>query len=108
MTSVTSPAGAKAWRQRRSAAPETAAETAAVLRLLMVQPWLVAGRDDVAIAAMRRNEEAVREVLGRLGWVLVADRDFIRLPKSPPVRRDAWAAGGPGPLTCSWFFLLVA
>lgn len=43
-----------------------------------------------------------------LGWVLVTDRDFVRLCKSPPVRRDAWAAGGPGPLTCSWFFLLVA
>ncbi|MBO4161223.1 TIGR02678 family protein [Micromonospora antibiotica] len=107
MSSTTS-AGAKAWRQRRAAEPETAAETAAVLRLLMVQPWLVAGRDDTAIATVRRNEEAVREVLGRLGWVLVVDRDFVRLRKSPPVRRDAWAADGPGPLTCSWFFLLVA
>jgi uncharacterized protein (TIGR02678 family) len=100
--------GAKAWRQRRTDAPETAAETASVLRQLMVQPWLVAGRDDVAIAAVRRNEAAIREVLGRLGWVLVAERDFVRLRKSPPVRRDAWAATGPTPLTSSWFFLLVA
>jgi uncharacterized protein (TIGR02678 family) len=100
--------GAKAWRQRLANAPETAAETAAVLRLLMVQPWLVAGRDDVAIATVRRNDAAIREVLARLGWVLVVERDFVRLRKSPPVRRDAWAATGPNPLTSSWFFLLVA
>ncbi len=87
---------------------EAAAETAIVLRLLMVQPWLVAGRDDGAIATVRRNESAVREALGRLGWVLIVERDFVRLRKSPPVRRDAWAAAGPNPLTCSWFFLLVA
>src|SRR3954468_3174701 len=95
------PAGAKAWRERRTIAPEAAAETATVLRLLMVQPWLVAGRDDAAIATVRRNEEAVREVLSRLGWVLVVDRDFVRLRKSAPVRRDAWAAAGPSPRTCS-------
>lgn len=100
--------GAKAWRQRLASAPETAAETAAVLRLLMVQPWLVAGRDDVAIATVRRNDAAIREVLARLGWVLVVERDFVRLRKSPPMRRDAWAATGPSPLTSSWFFLLVA
>src|SRR5690242_3736574 len=108
MTEMTMSAGAKAWRQRRATAPEAPAEIAAVLRLLMVQPWLVAGRDDAAIAAVRRHEEAVREVLARLGWVLVVDRDFVRLRKSPPVRREAWAAGGPAPLTCSWYFLLVA
>ncbi|WP_433789628.1 DUF2398 family protein [Actinoplanes sp. CA-252034] len=101
-------AGSKAWRQRRTTAPEAAAETAAVLRLLMVRPWLVAGRDDGAIATVRRNEDAVREVLDRLGWVIVVDRDFVRLRKSPPVRREAWAAAGPSPRTCSWFFLLVA
>jgi hypothetical protein len=100
-------AGARAWRQR-TGRPEAAAETAAVLRLLMVRPWLIAGRDDGAIATVRRNEAAVRDVLGRLGWVLVVERDFVRLRKSPPVRRYAWAAGGPSPLASSWFFLLVA
>ncbi|MBT8228387.1 MAG: TIGR02678 family protein [Dactylosporangium sp.] len=107
MTSTTS-SGARAWRQRRGQPPEASAETAAVLRLLLVRPWLIAGRDDGAIATVRRNEAAVRDALARLGWVLVVDRDFVRLRKSPPVRREAWAASGPGPLTCSWFFLLVA
>jgi uncharacterized protein (TIGR02678 family) len=106
MSGTTSPA-AKAWR-RRAQAPEATAETAAVLRLLMVRPWLIAGRDEGAIATVRRNEAAVREALARLGWVLVIDRDFVRLRKSAPVRRQAWAASGPNPLTCSWFFLLVA
>src|SRR6266508_1599481 len=107
MTGMELPTG-RARRQRRGHEPEAAAETASVLRLLMVQPWLVAGRDDAAIATVRRNEAAVRDALGRLGWVLVVERDIVRLRKSPPVRRDAWAAGGPNPLTCSWFFLLVA
>jgi uncharacterized protein (TIGR02678 family) len=93
---------------RRAWAPEADAETAAMLRLLAVRPWLVAGRDDEAIAAVRRNLPAIRDVFDRLGWVLVAERDLVRLRKSPPVRRDAWAATGPAPLTCSWFFLLVA
>jgi uncharacterized protein (TIGR02678 family) len=39
---------------------------------------------------------------------LVVERDLIRLRKSPPVRREAWAADGPTPLQASWFFLLVA
>lgn len=95
--------------RQRGSGPEAAEETAAVLRRLMVQPWLVGGRDDDAIGAVRRNIGQVRDAVGRLGWVLVDDeRDFIRLRKSPPVRRDAWAVSGPRPLTCSWFFLLVA
>ncbi|MCP2328434.1 uncharacterized protein (TIGR02678 family) [Hamadaea flava] len=105
MTTTSNP---KAWRRRSGHGPEAAAETAAALRLLMVQPWLVAGRDDIAIATVRRNETSIRDVLARLGWVLVVDRDFVRLRKSAPVRRDAWAVNGPNPLTCSWFFLLVA
>lgn len=94
-------------RQRRTS-PEAAFETAAVLRLLMWKPWLIAGRDDDAIGAVRRNLAAIRDAVGKLGWVLIAERDFVRLRKSPPTRRDAWAAHGPKPLTCVWFFLLVA
>ena len=95
-------------RQRKAWTPEADDETAAVLRRLAVKPWLVGGRDDEQLAAVRRNEAAVRSVLNRLGWVLVVERDLVRLRKSPPPRSVAWAAGGPAPLTCSWFFLLVA
>ncbi|UOY03713.1 TIGR02678 family protein [Blastococcus sp. PRF04-17] len=66
------------------------------------------GRDDEAIAAIRRNLDAVRDALNRLGWVLVVERDLIRLRKSSPVRREAWAATAPPSATCTWFFLLVA
>ena len=88
--------------------PEASVETAAVLRRLAVRPWLITGRDDPDIGAVRRNVDAIRETLARLGWVLVVERDFIRLRKSPPVRRVAWSAEGPTPLQASWFFLLVA
>src|SRR5262245_32344610 len=88
--------------------PEASAETAAILRRLAVRPWLIAGRDDGDIAALRRNLEAARETLARLGWVLVVERDFIRLRKSAPLRREAWSTDGPTPVQCSWFFLLVA
>lgn len=93
---------------RLALAPDAETEIAGVLRLLAVQPWLVAGRDDAAIGAVRRNLEAVRAVLSRLGWVLVVERDLVRLLKSPPPRLDDWAVTAPGPLTCSWFFLLAA
>jgi uncharacterized protein (TIGR02678 family) len=95
-------------RRRRYWAPGADAEVAAVLRQLAVRPWLVAGRDDAAIAAVRRNSSAVREALSRLGWILVVERGLVRLRKSPPPRRHAWAAGAPAPVTCSWYFLLVA
>ena len=95
-------------RSRRAWAPEADGETAAALRRLAVQPWLVSGRDDEAIAAVRRNLPTVLDAIARLGWVLVVERDLIRLRKSPPVRRSAWAAGGPSALVGSWFFLLVA
>lgn len=88
--------------------PEASAETAAALRLLARRPWLISGRDDEAIAAVRRNLPAMRETLARLGWVLVVERGLIRMRKSPPARREAWAAEGPTPLQASWFFLLVA
>jgi len=104
VTSVETPTRAP----RRAWAPEASFETAAVLRLLMTRPWLCAGRDDEAMAAVRRNLEAVRDAFARLGWVLVVERDLIRLRKTPPARRHAFAATGPAPLTCQWFFLLVA
>jgi uncharacterized protein (TIGR02678 family) len=97
----------EARKARKRWLPEASAETAAALRRLAVKPWLISGRDDADIAAVRRNLEAVRETLARLGWVLVVERDFIRLRKSPPLRRAAWSAEGPTPLQCSWFFLLV-
>lgn len=93
---------------RLALAPDAEAEVAATLRLLARQPWLVAGRDDAAISAVRRNAEGLRAVLSRLGWTLVVERDVVRLAKSPPVRLDAWAAKAPAPLTCSWMFLLAA
>jgi uncharacterized protein (TIGR02678 family) len=95
-------------RPRRAWTPEANLEVGSVLRLLMVRPWLVAGRDADAIAKVRRNVDAVRDALGRLGWVLVVERDLVRLRKTPPVRRDANAALGPNPRTSQWFFLLVA
>lgn len=94
--------------RRRRWAPEASTETAAALRLLAVRPWLASGRDDEGIAAVRRNLPAVRDALSRLGWVLVVERDLVRLRKSPPARLAAWAADGPTPLQASWFFLLVA
>ena len=94
--------------RRKRWLPEASAETAAALRRLAATPWLLSGRDDETIAAVRRNLPAIRETLARLGWVLVVDRDFVRLRKSPPVRRNAWSADAPSPLQASWFFLLVA
>lgn len=98
----TAPVRRKAW------APEAGSETAATLRTLALQPWLLRGRDDDAIAAVRRNESAIREALSRLGWVLIVERDLVRLRKSPPDRPEATVTGGPTALTCTWFFLLVA
>jgi uncharacterized protein (TIGR02678 family) len=95
-------------RRRRAWAPEADSETAAVLRRIAVTPWLVGERDDALIAAVRRNEPAIRDTLARLGWVVVIERDLVRLRKSPPPRPVDWAADGPAPLVCSWFFLLVA
>ena len=88
--------------------PEASAETAGALRKLAVTPWLVAGRDDAALGAVRRNLPAIREVLARLGWVLVVERDFARLRKSAPVRREAWVSDASTQLQGTWFFLLVA
>src|SRR5258708_1925269 len=94
--------------RRKRWLPEASAEIAAALRRLAVKPWLVAERAEEDIAAVRRNHGAIQEILTRLGWVLVVERGFVRLRKSAPLRREAWAAAGPTPLQASWFFLLVA
>ncbi|MER5866122.1 DUF2398 family protein [Kitasatospora sp. NPDC002040] len=96
------PTRRRAWR------PEADAESAALLRHLAAHPWLVGGRDDDLIAAVRRNAEALSSAVSRLGWVLVIERDLVRLRKSPPPRPEAWASQGPSPAACSWFFLLLA
>ncbi len=79
-----------------------------MLRLLALRPWLIADRDDDAMAKVRQNLPEIISALGRLGWALVVERDLIRLRKSPPVRRDAWAALAPSRLACTWFFLVAA
>ena len=94
--------------KRKRWLPESSIETAEALRKLALRPWLVAGRDDDSLGAVRRNLAPIGEALGRLGWVLVVERDFVRLRKSAPVRREAWSAQGPSPLQATWFFLLVA
>src|SRR5690348_12010985 len=68
-------------RRRRAWRPEADDEVAAVLRRLAATPWLVSDRDDEAIAAVRRNEDAVRSAIARLGWVAVIERDLARLRK---------------------------
>jgi uncharacterized protein (TIGR02678 family) len=97
-----------AARPRRAWSPEGGVEAAEMLRLLALRPWLITGRDDDAMAKVRQNLPEITSALGRLGWALVVERDLIRLRKSPPVRRDAWAALAPSRLACTWFFLLVA
>ncbi|MEV8628550.1 DUF2398 family protein [Streptomyces sp. NPDC051079] len=97
-----SPQRRRAWR------PEADAEAAALLRRLAATCWLIGGRDDELIAAVRRNEHALRSAVARLGWVLIVERDLVRLRKSPPPRPQAWADQGPSPAACSWFFLLLA
>lgn len=94
--------------RRRRWTPELETEIGAALRTLAARPWLFAGRDDAIIQTIRRNAGAVAETFGRLGWGVIIERDFVRLRKSPPVRRQAWAESGPTPLQASWFFLLVA
>lgn len=101
-------AGAPRQRRRRAWQPEADAEVAALLRQLAATCWLIGGRHDELIAAIRRNEHALRSAVARLGWVLIIERDLVRLRKSPPPRPQAWAAQGPSPAACSWFFLLLA
>lgn len=102
------PSPQAASKSRKAWAPEAGSEVAATLRTLALQPWLLPGRDDETISSVRRNESAIRDALSRLGWVLIVERDLVRLRKSAPDRPDAVARLGPPPLTCSWFFLLVA
>ena len=63
---------------------------------------------DEALAVARRNLAGLRSVLSRLGWTLVAERDVVRLVKSPPSRLADWSAQAPSPLACCWVFLLAA
>ncbi|MGQ4482090.1 DUF2398 family protein [Streptomyces sp. SAS_276] len=107
-TSAPDPASPASAQRRRAWHPEADAEVAALLRRLAATCWLIGGRDDEAIAAVRRNEHALRSVIARLGWVLIVERDLVRLRKSPPPRPQAWADQGPSPAACSWFFLLLA
>ena len=93
-------------RRRRVWAPDSDATVAHALRRLCVQPWVVAGRDDDLIATVRRHAVQMQEIFARVGWVLVVERDLVRLRKGPPVRRG-WASGMSA-LTPVWFFLLVA
>lgn len=93
---------------RLSIGADAEAEVAGVLRTLMRQPWLVAVRDDEALAIARRNLAGLRSVFSRLGWTLVAERDLVRLVKSPPPRLADWSAQAPSPLACCWVFLLAA
>ena len=85
-------------------------EVAETLRILARRPWLVVGRDDEEIAVVRRNVDALRAAVSRLGWALVVERDLVRLKKTPPAGRRLgdWALQAPSPLACSWFFLLAA
>ncbi|MEV8327680.1 DUF2398 family protein [Kitasatospora sp. NPDC056731] len=92
----------KAWR------PEADTEVATLLCRLAATPWLVGGRQDDLIAAVRRNAPALRSAVARMGWVLIIERDLVRLRKSPPPRPREWATQGPSPAVCSWFFLLMA
>jgi uncharacterized protein (TIGR02678 family) len=97
-------------RRSKSWTPEVGLEVADVLRLLMVRPWLYAWRDDDDIAKIRRNRDAIVDVFSRLGWVLIVDRDFVRLQKTAPARSAILAQGpdAPSALSCQWFFLLAA
>ncbi len=95
-------------RRRKAWAPEADDERAYLARLLARRCWLSAGRDDDAIAAVRRHRAELGETFGRLGWALVVQRDFVRLRKSPPPRRTEFAADGPKPLTAAWYYCLVA
>lgn len=79
-----------------------------MLRLLMVRPWLFAGRDDAAISAVRRNEQVVRETFARLGWVIVVAPGFVRLRKTPPTHSGVDDSGALSAAVCRWLFLLVA
>jgi len=95
---------------RLAISPDAETEVASTLRLLARQPWLIAGRDDAAISAVRRNFDALKSVLNRLGWLLIVERDLVRLKKTPPSGRRLadWSVQAPPPLTCAWVFLLAA
>lgn len=100
------PATTRTGGRRKVWSPNADEAVSAALRRLCVRPWAVAGRDDDLIALVRRHAEQMQEIFTRLGWVLVVERDLVRLRKSPPPRRS-WERGTSA-LTAPWFFLLVA
>lgn len=51
--------------RRKAWTPEAGTEAAGLLRRLALNPWLVGGRDDETIAAVRRNEPAIRATVAR-------------------------------------------
>lgn len=81
-------------------------EAPEVCRLLMRRPWLLAGRDDVAIEAVHRFEDHVRSLVRDLQWCLVVEPDMVRLVKSPPARlADRMLTEG---AVSRWMWLCVA
>ena len=59
-----------------------------------------------------RDKKPFSNLDGRAVWLrsaeLFVSRDLVRLRKSPPPRRDSWAARAPNSLVCAWFFVLAA
>lgn len=55
-----------AARPRRAWSPEGGVEAAEMLRLLALRPWLIAGRDDDAMAKIRQNLPEITSALAAL------------------------------------------
>ncbi|MGW3061746.1 DUF2398 family protein [Streptomyces goshikiensis] len=85
---------------------EEGEEVAALARQLAVRTWLVAEHDEVAIEAVHRNLQAVRGVLGAVGWSLAVEPDLVRVHK-PVSWRPGLVPEGASPVGC-WFWLTVA
>ncbi|MEU9420203.1 DUF2398 family protein [Streptomyces sp. NPDC048272] len=85
---------------------EQGEEVAALARHLAVQPWLLGEHDEIAIEAVHRNLQAVRGVLGNVGWSLNVEPDLVRVHK-PVVWKPGMAPEGASPVGC-WFWLTVA
>ncbi|GCD19279.1 hypothetical protein CTKZ_08410 [Cellulomonas algicola] len=86
--------------------PNASMEIAAVLRRLMLNPWLVAGRDDEQIATIRRHEKVIKDTFSRLGWQITIARDFVRLRKTAPPAH--LSSSGLRAAAHTWMFLIAA